>query len=41
MPSGYHNGRTIYYAFGRYPKDPDEDEYPVIDFVFCHGDFIG
>ena len=22
-PSGYHNGRVIYYVFGRYPKDPD------------------
>jgi hypothetical protein len=40
MPSGFHNGRTIYYAFGRYPKDPEEDEYPVIDFVLCHGDFL-
>ena len=21
MPTGFHNGRTVYYAFGRYPKD--------------------
>ena len=39
-PSGRHNGRTIYYLFGRYPKDPDTDEYPVIDLVMCHGDFL-
>lgn len=40
VPSGYHNGRTIFYLFGRYPKDPDNDDYPVIDFVMCHGDFL-
>jgi len=40
VPSGSHNGRTIYYFFGRYPKDPDGDEYPVIDLVMCHGDFL-
>jgi hypothetical protein len=39
-PSGFHNGRTIFYLFGRYPKDPDEDQYPVIDMVLCHGDFL-
>lgn len=39
-PSGFHNARTIFYLFGRYPKDPDEDEYPVIDMVVCHGDFL-
>ena len=21
MPTGFHNGRTVYYVFGRYPKD--------------------
>ena len=31
VPSGHHNGRTIYYVFGRYPKEPDGDTYPVID----------
>lgn len=40
VPSGFHNGRAIYYLFGRYPKDPETDEYPVIDLVMCHGDFL-
>src|SRR5215472_10217347 len=33
VPTGFHNGRTIYYVFGRYPKTPDGDEYPVLDLV--------
>jgi len=40
VPSGFHNGRTIYYVFGRYPKRPDGDTYPVLDLVVCHGDFL-
>jgi len=40
LPSGWHNGRTIYYVFGRYPKDPDGNSYPVIDLVMCHGDLL-
>ena len=40
MPTGFHNGRTVYYVFGRYPKDPDDDDYPVIDLVQFHGDFL-
>jgi hypothetical protein len=40
IPTGFHNGRTIYYVFGRYPKRPDGDSYPVIDLVVCHGDFL-
>lgn len=40
VPSGFHNGRTIFYVFGRYPTDPEEDDYPVIDLVVCHGDFL-
>ena len=40
MPTGVHNGRTVYYVFGRYPKDPDGDDYPVIDLVLFHGDFL-
>jgi hypothetical protein len=40
VPTGWHNGRVIFYVFGRYPKDPEEDEYPVIDLVICHGDFL-
>ena len=48
VPTGCHNGRMIFYVFGRYPKDlsgvgEDADgnkEYPVIDLVVCHGDFL-
>ena len=40
MPSGFHNGRTVFYVFGRYPKDPEGDDYPVIDLVLFHGDFL-
>ena len=40
VPSGYHNGRTVYYVFGRYPKKPDGKSYPVLDLVLCHGDFL-
>ncbi len=40
VPTGRHNGRTIYYVFGRYPKNPDGDSYPVVDLIVCHGDFL-
>jgi len=40
VPTGFHNGRDIYYVFGRYPKSPDGDQYPVLDLVACHGDFL-
>ncbi len=40
VPTGLHNGRTIYYVFGRYPSAAVDDEYPVVDFVMCHGDFL-
>ena len=39
-PSGEHNGRIIYYVFGRYPVEPDGTRYPVLDLVVCHGDFL-
>ena len=39
-PSGEHNGRAIYYVFGRYPAEPDGVGYPVLDLVVCHGDFL-
>jgi len=39
-PTGHHNGRSIYYVFGRYPKEPDGKSFPVVDFVICHGDFL-
>ena len=40
VPTGSHNGRTVYYVFGRYPKKPDGNSYPVVDLVLCHGDFL-
>lgn len=40
IPSGSHNGRSIYYVFGRYPKKPDGTTYPVVDLVLCHGSFL-
>lgn len=40
IPTGHHNGRDIYYVFGRYPKTPDGNTYPVFDLVVCHGDFL-
>ena len=39
-PCGEHNGRQVYYVFGRYPKDPDGKRYPVLDLVLCHGRFL-
>ena len=40
IPTGLHRGRTIFYVFGRYPKERIGREYPVIDLVICHGDFL-
>lgn len=40
VPRGLPNGRTVFYAFGRYPSQPDGDSYPVLDFVLCHGNFL-
>jgi hypothetical protein len=48
VPTGLHNGREIFYVFGRYPVDlsPYADsgngqrQYPVVDLVICHGDFL-
>lgn len=40
VPSGQHNGRTIFYVFGRYPMNPDGNSYPLLDLVVCHGDFL-
>jgi hypothetical protein len=39
VPTGLHNGRSIYYVFGRYPKSK-ENIYPVLDLVICHGNFL-
>jgi hypothetical protein len=40
MPCGEHNGRQVYYVFGRYPAKPDGNRYPVLDLVLCHGSFL-
>jgi hypothetical protein len=40
VPMGQHNGREVYYVFGRYPSAPDGDTYPVLDLVICHGSFL-
>ena len=48
VPTGFHNVRTIYYVFGRYPSDltdynessSGKKQYSVIDLVICHGDFL-
>jgi len=42
VPTGVHNGRTVFYVFGRYPDDVarTEKEYPLLDLVVCHGDFL-
>lgn len=47
VPTGVHNGRQIFYVFGRYPADLSVyevsggvREYPVVDLVMCHGDFL-
>ncbi len=40
VPRGEHNGRQVFYVFGRYPVKPDGNKYPVLDFVLCHGSFL-
>lgn len=48
VPTGFHNGRQIFYVFGRYPADLSEyadlgagrRQYPIVDLVVCHGDFL-
>ena len=40
IPRGEHNGRQVYYVFGRYPAKPDGNRYPVLDLVLCHGSFL-
>ena len=40
IPVGVHNGRSIYYVFGRYPADVSESEYPLVDLIICHGNFL-
>lgn len=40
VPCGEHNGREVFYVFGRYPNKPDGNTYPVLDLVICHGSFL-
>ena len=40
IPCGEHNGRQIFYVFGRYPAKADGNRYPVLDLVMCHGSFL-
>lgn len=41
VPAGEHNGREVFYIFGRYPKvERGVEEYPVVDLVVCHGSFL-
>lgn len=48
VPTGLHNGRQIFYVFGRYPavlkeygaNNEGNKQYPVVDLVICHGDFL-
>ena len=40
VPCGEHNGRQVYYVFGRYPACSDGNCYPVLDLVLCHGSFL-
>ncbi|MEU0099212.1 hypothetical protein [Streptomyces sp. NPDC006267] len=41
VPTGNHDGREVFYIFGRYPKGKrGVDEYPVVDLVVCHGSFL-
>ena len=41
VPTGLHNGREIFYVFGRYPSEPQNpNQYAVLDLILCHGDFL-
>ncbi|TDO28415.1 hypothetical protein [Sediminibacterium goheungense] len=40
VPKGLHNGREIFYIFGRYPKQPDGNKYPVLDLIISQGSFL-
>jgi hypothetical protein len=40
VPCGEHNGRQVFYVFGRYPNQPDGNRYPVLDLILCHGSFL-
>lgn len=40
IPHGVYRGRQIAYVFGRYPAQPNNLTYPVVDLVICHGSFL-
>lgn len=40
VPSGLHNGRDVFYVFGRYPAEEPGLEVPISDLVILHGDFL-
>ncbi|MCQ6553779.1 hypothetical protein NPS70_11310 [Streptomyces sp. C10-9-1] len=40
LATGMHEGKSVYYIFGRYPKKFEGDQFPVLDLVICHGDFL-
>ncbi|MEU6310078.1 hypothetical protein [Streptomyces sp. NPDC047014] len=40
LATGRHGDRSVYYIFGRYPKEFEGDQFPVLDLVICHGDFL-
>ncbi len=40
VPRGEHNGRHVFYVFGRYPSRPDGNRYSVLDLLICHGSFL-
>lgn len=40
LPGGAHEDRTVFYVFGRYPARTGCAEYPVLDLVVCHGNFL-
>jgi hypothetical protein len=39
VPCGEHNGRQIYYVFGRYPKEGGAS-FPLLDLIIFHGNFL-
>jgi len=41
VPKGFHNERTVFYVFGRYPKwECPKKQYPLTDLIICHGDVL-
>ena len=40
IPKGQLGERQMFYLFGRYPKDPDDADYPCVDMVLCHGSLL-